>query len=63
MKSKLDSSNTCDYVRVLRDDKPSYIMKAVGKPKNQHGGFGGIANHAGVSGYTYTVNGGSCSPK
>lgn len=50
-------------VRIPRDDKPSYIMKAVGKPKSQRGGFGGIANHAGVSGYTHTVNGGSCSPK
>lgn len=50
-------------VRIPRDDKPSYIMKAVGRPQNQKGGFGGIANHAGVSGYIHTINSGSCSPK
>lgn len=66
--SHLDCEEYCKKapllgVRVPRDDKPNYIMKAVGKPKNQRGGFGGIANHAGVGGYTRTVNGGACSPK
>lgn len=49
--------------RIPEDDKPSYFMKGLAKPKNQRGGFGGIANHAGVSGYTRTMNGGSCTPK
>lgn len=71
---KLNGYNYTDYERLYcfapsvdvpipRDDKPSYVMKGLAKPKSQIGGFGGIANHAGVSGYTRTVNGGSCTPK
>lgn len=71
---KLNGYNYNDYenlyrfassvgVRIPRDDKPSYVMKGLAKPKSQRGGFGGIANHVGVSGYTRTVNGGSCTPK
>ena len=50
-------------VRIPRDDKPSYVMKGLAKPKAQTGGFGGIANHAGISGHVRTINGGSCTPK
>lgn len=50
-------------VKIPRDEKPSYIMKSIGKPKNQRGGFGGIANHSGVSGNIHTISGGNCSPR
>lgn len=50
-------------VRIPRDDKPSYVMKELRPPKAQRGGFTGIANHAGVSGYVHSVNGGGCVPK
>ena len=71
---KLNGYNYTDYenlyriaptlgVRIPRDDKPSYVMKGLAKPKNQKGGFGGIANHAGVSRYTRTTKGGLCTPK
>lgn len=50
-------------VRIPIDDKPSYIMKSLRKPKSQRGGFGGIANHAGASRQTRTFSGGSCTPK
>lgn len=50
-------------VRIPRDDKPSYIMKGLRVPKAQRGGFTGVANHYGASGYLHNVNGGGCSPK
>jgi len=50
-------------VKIPRDDKPSYLMKSLGKPKSKRGNFGGIANHAGASDYVRMVNGGACSPK
>ncbi len=50
-------------VRIPRDDKPSYVMKGLKPPRAQRGGFTGVANHAGVSGYVHSVNGGGCSPK
>lgn len=50
-------------VKIPKDDKPSYIMKGLAKPKNQRGGFGGIANHSGISGQVRTINSGTCIPK
>ncbi|MBR2256472.1 MAG: hypothetical protein IJ899_03835 [Blautia sp.] len=46
--------------RISRDEKPLYGLK---KPRNQTGGYGGIANHAGISGYVHTVPGGGISPR
>lgn len=50
-------------VNMPRDDRPSYVMKGLKAPKAQRGSFTGVANHAGVSEYVHSVNGGGCSPK
>lgn len=47
-------------VRIPRDEKPLYGLK---KPRNQTGGYGGIANHAGISGHVHSVPGGGVSPR
>lgn len=38
-------------------------LNELAKPKAQTGGFGGIVNHAGISGHVRTINDGSCTPK
>ena len=57
---KLLKSVTRLGVRIPRDEKPLYGLK---KPRNQTGGYGGIANHAGISGYVHSVPGGGVSPR
>ena len=47
-------------LRIPRDERPLYGLK---KPKNQTGGFGGIANHSGISGHVHSVSGGAVSPR